>query len=104
MRWLNATLSLLLLVLPLTLPHTLLMAARFRQLRIVNSPIVSCQDDGASISKGFNKTFSQAHIMKVLLAVTCSLLLLLLLFSLPAHALQGKHLDSAISNVATPTP
>ena len=104
MRWLNATLSLLLFVLPLTLPHTLLMVARFRQLRIVNSPIVSCQDDGASISKGFNKTFSQAHIMKVLLAVTCSLLLLLLLFSLPAHALQGKHLDSAISNVATPTP
>jgi hypothetical protein len=55
MRWLHATLSLLLLVLPLTLPHTLLMVARFRQLRIVNSPIASCQDDGASISKGSTK-------------------------------------------------
>jgi hypothetical protein len=41
--------------------------------------------------------------MKVLVAVACSLLLFTLLLSIPAvDALQGKRLDSAISNVATP--
>jgi hypothetical protein len=36
--------------------------------------------------------------MKILLG-TCALLLFAFLLSVPAEALQGKHLDSAISNV-----
>jgi len=54
------------------------------------------------ISEAFKTEFSQSHIMRVLLAVACSLLLLLFVLSVPAQALQGKHLDSAISNVASP--
>ena len=50
-----------------------------------------------------NDGIRNAQIMKVLLVVACSLLLFTLLLSIPAvDALQGKRLDSAISNVATP--
>jgi hypothetical protein len=50
-----------------------------------------------------NDGILNAQIMKVLLVVACSLLLFTLLLSIPAvDALQGKRLDSAISNVATP--
>jgi hypothetical protein len=40
--------------------------------------------------------------MKVLLIVASALLLSTILLSIPVDALQGKHLDSAISNVTTP--
>jgi hypothetical protein len=50
-----------------------------------------------------NDGIRNAQTMKVLLVVACSLLLFTLLLSIPAvDALQGKRLDSAISNVATP--
>ncbi len=39
------------------------------------------------------------RIMKELLVVASAVLVLTLLLSVPVEALQGKHLDAAISNV-----
>ncbi len=46
--------------------------------------------------------FAVGGIMKVLLVVASALLLCTIMLSIPVDALQGKHLDTAITNVATP--